>query len=121
MTISQNVNVYVYDSQKLILTYSIAVTVTAAFVVLGVQAFHSNGTSYSSSFSSILVSTRNPDLDNLVRGHTQDSQSLEKAIMKVKLQYGGLQNNDLNREREAKLVFGLDGTVGGVRRGGSVA
>ncbi len=120
MTISQNVNVYVYDSQKLIVTYGIVVIVTSTFFVLGAQAFHSNGTSYSSSFSSLLVSTRNPDLDDLVRGRIQGSQSLEEAIMKVKLQYGDVQNNGLNGNTEGRMGFGLEGTIG-VRRGGSVA
>jgi hypothetical protein len=63
-------NVYQYNSKNLIISYSVAISVTVLAVCLGLYSLKYNGVAHSSNFSAILGTTRNPELDKYVRGHS---------------------------------------------------
>lgn len=60
-------NIYVYSPRNLILAYGIAILFTLVGVILGFWCLSVNGGSYSNSFSTVLRTTRNSQLDTLVR------------------------------------------------------
>jgi hypothetical protein len=48
----------------------VAIGVTVLAVIVGLYSLHFNGVAHSSNFSAILGTTRNPELDKYVRGHS---------------------------------------------------
>lgn len=121
VTINSLVNFYAYDSRNLLLTYGMAILITLLFVVLGARAFDMNGISSSTSFSSILLTTRNQTLDDLATGYALGSQPLNKAIGATKLRFGIIGGKGVNGESERKVGFGLDSEVTALTKGDVVA
>ena len=68
-----------------------AVGFTLVILAIGLHSLRTNGVNLSSSFSGILCTTRNPELDILTRGSFVGSQPLDDALKKQKLQFGLLQ------------------------------
>jgi hypothetical protein len=79
---------YKYNPRNLLITYGVATAITIAFVLIGFHAYTVNGIASDSSFSSILMTTRNEDLDTLIRGHGLGAQPLPDVIADVKLRFG---------------------------------
>ncbi|KAF8594642.1 hypothetical protein BDV93DRAFT_549158 [Ceratobasidium sp. AG-I] len=62
------VNVYVYEQGILISCYLAAVAIAVAILVVGLHALKQNGHSGDTSFSGVILSTRNPTLDLACEG-----------------------------------------------------
>ena len=78
-------NYYTYNAMDLFLAYGIAIAVVAICVVVGLRAYIINGYSASASFSTILLTTRNDDLDKIAQGHWLGSQPLAEELQGLKL------------------------------------
>jgi hypothetical protein len=82
-------SVYTYNRRILLSTYGIAFLVLAITTFLGLSALVANGVPSSNSFSQMLVTTRNPRLDNLVRGNCLGSRATtDKALRNIRLRFG---------------------------------
>ncbi|TLD13316.1 uncharacterized protein PgNI_02991 [Pyricularia grisea] len=74
-------NFYSYNTVFLWQAYSVAIAAALVCVVVGMHSYVANGYSASNSFSTILLATRNPDLDCLLSS---------KDARRAKLRYGGV-------------------------------
>ncbi|KAL4768995.1 hypothetical protein BDW60DRAFT_210403 [Aspergillus nidulans var. acristatus] len=107
-------NYYFYGGTTLLAAYMSAVAVAIASVVVGFIALRRNGVSQGTSFSSVLMTTRNPELDRLVIGHCLGSEPLKEEIGKVRLQFGEIEGADLQRRHAA---FGTKDSVTALSKG----
>lgn len=106
-------NYYSYNWHNLIIAYLTAAVVALVCVAVGAHAYVVNGYSASSSFSSIMFTTRNADLDRLAGGQCLGAQPIPRELGDVKLQYGLLQSE----KEPAHAAFGLRGAVTKLRKG----
>ncbi|KAH6708738.1 hypothetical protein BKA61DRAFT_678587 [Leptodontidium sp. MPI-SDFR-AT-0119] len=85
-TITSNLvhNVFQYNARDLLLAYFISVFFASFAVLVGIRAVFINHVSYAANFSSILRTTRNPSLDNIVRNTTSTGLDKECNCMGVK-------------------------------------
>ncbi|KAK1761515.1 hypothetical protein QBC47DRAFT_370314 [Echria macrotheca] len=102
-------NRYTYQWRTLVITYSVGFAVTALCLALGLLAMKENGVTSSTAFSTVMLTTRNPDLDVLASGRWLGSKPLSNDIAKVKMRFGWLA--DADGESPGHVGFGLDGTV----------
>jgi hypothetical protein len=112
----RSINVYQYNSKNLIISYSMAIFFTLVGLIIGFYSFSFNGVAHSSNFSAIVGTTRNPDLDKYVRGHSLGvfGGSRGQGIGK------GDDQNQMELEKRARLRFGeLVGGEGARGRKGS--
>ncbi|KAL3434677.1 hypothetical protein BDV09DRAFT_185593 [Aspergillus tetrazonus] len=107
-------NFYLYSEGYLIIAYMTAIGVTVACVTVGFFALWRNGVSQNTSFSSVLMTTRNPELDRLAIGHFLGAEPLRKEIGEVRLQYGGIEGSD---QRYKHTAFGTKGSVMALTKG----
>ncbi|KAI1084505.1 hypothetical protein F5B20DRAFT_591462 [Whalleya microplaca] len=89
-SITESVLVWHYEPFWLALSYIVAVSLTAAAVVVGAYGFHRNGRSMNTSFSNFMTTTRSPDLDKLAEGHCLGQWPMCKRIADAKLRFGEL-------------------------------
>jgi hypothetical protein len=113
VTSSSPKNFYTYDSRNLLAVYMTALGVTAACVVIGFLALHENGVSQSVSFSNMLLTTRNPELDNLADGHCLGSFGLDKEVGQTKLRFGEIEGS----EQYKRAAFGTKDSVTALSKG----
>ncbi|ORY12614.1 hypothetical protein BCR34DRAFT_289978 [Clohesyomyces aquaticus] len=95
-------NIYNYDSQNLIISYSVAIFFTLLCVCTGFFALQFNGVVHSTAFSAIIATTRNPELDKLSVGHSLGAMPLKHT--NVRLRFG-----ELTGDREKDWNSGSDG------------
>ncbi|KAG9120671.1 hypothetical protein FRC07_003757 [Ceratobasidium sp. 392] len=67
-TTVDRVNIYVYDQGVLLSAYLAVISVAVAAVAVGLHALKRNGHSGDTSFSGVVLSTRNPTLDRACDG-----------------------------------------------------
>jgi hypothetical protein len=91
---SQTVNVYVYQREGLWIGYAIVVCVTLGFIVVGIWSIYQNGVASGTTFSRIMVTTRNPTLDKLSVGACLGGDPLGKELQRTKLRFGVLLEDD---------------------------
>ncbi|KAJ5436849.1 hypothetical protein N7445_007734 [Penicillium cf. griseofulvum] len=113
VTISSPQNFYSYDSRNLLAAYMTALGVTVACVIVGLFALRENGVAQSTSFSSMLMTTRNPELDNLTKGNCLGSDVVPDAIGDVKLRFGEVEGS----EQYKHAAFGTEETVTPLSKG----
>ncbi|PKX88316.1 uncharacterized protein P174DRAFT_465245 [Aspergillus novofumigatus IBT 16806] len=77
-----NRNYYFYGSTVLLAAYMSALAVTIACVVVGFFALRRNGVPQNNSFSSVLMTTRNPELDRLAVGHCLGFEPLRGILIR---------------------------------------
>ncbi|KAL4741783.1 hypothetical protein BDV11DRAFT_212670 [Aspergillus similis] len=107
-------NFYLYSKAYLILAYTTTLGVTVACMIVGFFALRQNSISQSTSFLSVLITTRNPELDRLAVGHCLGAEPLKKEIRKVQLQYGEIKGPD---QRYQHAAFGTEGLVTALSKG----
>ncbi|KAI1105745.1 hypothetical protein F4804DRAFT_330996 [Jackrogersella minutella] len=107
VTVSSSRNFYSYNQQTLLASYLASIIVTLGCIIIGYMALRSNGYTGSTAFSSVLLTTRNPDLDRLAENNTLGQKPLLESIRDTKLRFGMIRT----RECETQPGFGLDGTV----------
>lgn len=81
-------NFWNYQPKDLIISYLVGAVASLLCVVMGAWAVYANGCSADSSFSKIILTTRNPQLDALVKNRVLTSDSPNKSLKNCKLQYG---------------------------------
>ncbi|KAF7943118.1 hypothetical protein EAE96_011060 [Botrytis aclada] len=69
------------------LSYSIASSIAFMIIKTSTLSHISNGVAHSTAFSAIVVTTRNPELDALSKGHYMGSLPLESETAKTKLRF----------------------------------
>ncbi|KAK4198222.1 hypothetical protein QBC40DRAFT_205317 [Triangularia verruculosa] len=114
MTITFPQNQYSYQQSTLLITYGGGFAVAFLCLALGAFAVKRNGLISSTAFSTIMLTTRNPDLDDLAAGRWLGSTPLSNDIAKVRLRFGHVRD----RDGDVHAGFGLDGTlvpIGGAR------
>ncbi|KAH7416726.1 hypothetical protein BKA64DRAFT_655956 [Cadophora sp. MPI-SDFR-AT-0126] len=119
-------NVYSYDQNNLLISYGATIFVALICVIVGVASLIENGIYHRTTFSTVMATTRNPDLDVLANGACLGTG---QAMMKEKVMFGVLagatggstrdtaergENSDGNLQHAA---FGLTGTVTKIRKG----
>lgn len=82
------INVYAYHPKNLYLAYGFALIFALLANALGALAYQSNGISYDSLFSTILRTTRNPDLTALVGGSDAGALPLGRGMSSAMLRLG---------------------------------
>ncbi|KAF1955760.1 hypothetical protein CC80DRAFT_516696 [Byssothecium circinans] len=87
---SRSVNVYVYHRQGLWVGYAFAVVFTFSFLIVGAWSIHQNGVASDTLFSRIMVTTRNPTLDQLSVGACLGGDPFPKELTRAKLRFGVL-------------------------------
>ncbi|KAL4960142.1 uncharacterized protein BDV14DRAFT_211835 [Aspergillus stella-maris] len=107
-------NFYTYNSRNLLLAYATSLGVSVACIIVGCLALWHNGISQSTSFSSILMTTRNTKLDSLAVGHCLGSDHLENEARDIRLQFGEIKDMELRRKHAA---FGIKGSVTALTKG----
>ncbi|KAF7948498.1 uncharacterized protein EAE97_003909 [Botrytis byssoidea] len=116
-------NIYVYHPLYLVLSYSIGFFLASLCGAIGLYSMHVNGVSHSNSFSAIMLTTRNPDLDILARGKSLGSDPLSKSIKNTKLRFGPLLSQQApdkigSDESPRHVAFGFEGNVDELKKGG---
>ncbi|KAH7128842.1 hypothetical protein EDB81DRAFT_662048 [Dactylonectria macrodidyma] len=108
--------VWDYDIKALLTVYGTAMTIGLGCLLLGVAAIVHNGVCPEGEFVSILTTTRNPKLDQLVEGAClgASGESLER-LKKVKLRFGEITSSNMNGRRHA--AFGLEDQVRPLEKG----
>lgn len=113
VTVTAARNLYSYDKTTLLATYAASILVVLLWIGIGGIALWSNGTVSSTSFSTILLTTRNTHLDNLARGYSLGSNALPDEIADVRLKFGRVDNERLAEQ----AAFGIEGTVTTLQKG----
>lgn len=105
-------NFYRYSWQNFVLAYSVAVAAAVLCVGVGLASLVANGYSAGASFPSILLTTGNPDLDCLARGHCLGAKPMAKDVGQTVLRFGVLQSQPSGRDDEGgHAAFGLHDDV----------
>ncbi|KAK8157436.1 hypothetical protein IWX90DRAFT_324026 [Phyllosticta citrichinensis] len=104
---------YEYNRTDLLIAYAAAVGVALVCISVGASAYFANGYSASTSFSSIISTTRNADLDRLVQGACLGAQPLPRRMGDMKLRFGVLRSDD----SVPHAAFGLQEDVAKLRKG----
>lgn len=96
------------------MTYGIAIAFSALGVLLGLRALWLNGICHETSFSSIMSTTRNKYLDELILGYSLGSAPTPRALKDVKLRFGELRDGGIDDKTRA--AFGLEGDTVPLRK-----
>ncbi len=67
VTIQYPIQIYMYHPADLYIAYGIGLLCTLLCLGLGINAIIKNGSTFSNNFSSILRSTRNPELNTIIQ------------------------------------------------------
>jgi hypothetical protein len=110
---------YAYHRLNLILSYGLALTLSALGVLAGGRSFKSNGVTHRFSFSAIMTTTRSPDLASLCEGQSLGSLPLSRDLKQTKLSFGLLGNaqDEMNPDFMRRAGFGLEHKVGNLATG----
>lgn len=114
VTVTSPQNYYSYNWRNLLYAYLAAAVVALACVAVGAHAYVVNGYSASSSFSSIMFTTRNADLDKLSVGQCLGKQPVPKDVKSTVLRYGVLRSSE---GQVAHATFGFRDTVVPLKKG----
>ena len=133
-TISRNIvtsntyNIYQYHPLYLLISYGVALFLASIAAIVGFYSLHSNGISHSASFSAIVATTRNPELDSLTKASSLGADPPNTDIKKTKLKFGPLWSRVSELRDEGRLntqvteevphvAFGLEDSVGQLKKG----
>lgn len=113
---------YSYDSRNLLVSYSIAISLTLLCAVIGFFALQYNGVAHSVAFSAIVSTTRNDDLLAMSTGHSLGAMPAHH--MKLKIRFGEIKaegekgwNNGHDRAEGRRIGFGAAHNVVGLKKG----
>ncbi|KAK6350174.1 hypothetical protein TWF696_006417 [Orbilia brochopaga] len=120
-TVTTYSNVWRYEKQYLIIAYVAGLVASLVSLVLGTIALMKNGLVSEISFSQVVATTRNPELDKLLEGNCLGRSDLQpRSLYSVKLRLGELRDPDgkLSGSGAAHAAFGNPGNVSEIRRRG---
>ncbi|TEY50434.1 hypothetical protein BOTCAL_0276g00150 [Botryotinia calthae] len=123
ITTSDTRNIYIYHPLYLILSYGIGFLLASLAALTGLYSIYTNGVSHSNSFSAIMLTTRNADLDILARGKSLASDPLPENIKNTRLRFGLLISKQGfekmgHDDSPRNIAFGFEGSVGELKKGG---
>ncbi|KAF2824950.1 hypothetical protein CC86DRAFT_295509 [Ophiobolus disseminans] len=115
---------FVYVPQRLWQCYAPVIFITLLILAFGALTIWEDGTTFSTGFSRILVTTRNTTLDDISRGACLGNDPFPIELMHTKLKFGVLnehtdveyQNGD-GYQGVGHCAFGVASEVGPIRRG----
>jgi len=108
--VSTSVQRWEYRPFGLLLSYSIAAAASLLAVAAGAFAIRENGYGMDTSFSTLLATTRNPDIDALMRGCCLGKAPLPKQILKTRLMFGEIKGS-ADDSGASHVAFGLEGAI----------
>jgi hypothetical protein len=108
-----------YRPLWLVLSYSLAVAGMLIAVIMGVLAYKWNGYGTDLGFSTILVTTRNKELDRVVEGSCLGNTPLPEHITQERLRFGELRNARANETQgqPKHTGFGIAGQADPITKG----
>ncbi|KAF8243701.1 hypothetical protein K440DRAFT_611828 [Wilcoxina mikolae CBS 423.85] len=116
-------NRYRYEPRGLWVGYSIVIFIAAAAMVVGAGSLFENGYCSDTTFSKVLVTTRNPTLDKIVLqypGASLGGEPMPKELMDLKLQFGVIKGERWGEgggEVVRYTAFGVEGEVEELKKG----
>lgn len=108
--------VWRYNPTWLAVSYFIAVGLTFAAVGVGLHAIVSNGYAMETNFSTFLTTTRNPDLDEVVRGSSLGAAPLKESVRETRLRFGETIRPE-GAEGEPHAAFGFPDQIRTLKKG----
>lgn len=100
-----SLNEYSYNPRNLYAAYGTGIFATFAVVIVGLACIGASSTSYRSSFSTILRTTRNEELDMLVpRGETSGAERLSNRLAKSNLSFQYHANSSFDDKTSAAFM-----------------
>lgn len=118
------ISIYEYDAFLLLLSYGLGILATAIVLCIGLWALYYNGVAHSNSFTEIIATTRNVELDELCNGNSLGAIAEDKKMKRLRLRFGALIADADNVLVGGKVVqanhvaFGKAEGVVRLRRGG---
>jgi hypothetical protein len=121
---SQLQSSFVYVPERLWQCYAPVIFVTLLILVFGAFTIWEDGTTFSTGFSRILVTTRNTTLDDISRGACLGNDPFPIELMNTRLKFGVLNDHTEvgytggdGYQGVGHCAFGVVSEVGPVRRG----
>lgn len=87
---------------------------------VGFYALYHNGISYRTSFSTIVATTRNNVLDEIMVGSSLGGDSVRKDVMQTKLRFGVSDGDQWRGEKTSdrqRAGFGLETQISSLKKG----
>jgi hypothetical protein len=106
---------FVYVPERLWQCYAPVIFTTLLILVFGVVTICQDGTTFSTGFSRILVTTRNETLDEISRGACLGNDPFPVELMRTRVQFGVL--GERGKGGVGHCAFGVASEVGGIRKG----
>ncbi|KAL2071202.1 hypothetical protein VTL71DRAFT_12437 [Oculimacula yallundae] len=100
------INVYAYNAFNLWVAYGAAILATLFSVGVGFYALFLNGVSHETRFSTIVATTRNHGLDELMAGCSLGADPMQKDVLQTRLRLGILRMDD-NEGSDSRVPRGL--------------
>lgn len=112
---------FVYVPERLWMCYAPVIFVTLIVLLFGIFTIWEDGTTFSTGFSRILVTTRNTTLDDISRGACLGNDPFPMELMHTRLKFGvlseGSENEFMGTEGFQHCAFGVVSEVAPIRRG----
>lgn len=124
VTMGERVNIYTYRCQNLLISYITAVVFALIGTAVGLFSLIINERSYKtpSSFSAILCTTRNHDLDELVGARSLGAEPLDQSLANTRLRFGTV--DGIRSDSSASIghtAFGLSNAVSPITRASALS
>ncbi|CAN9173861.1 unnamed protein product [Alternaria alternata] len=120
ITTETQINIYAYNAHNLWIAYGVAIAVTFFSLGVGFYALYHNGISYRTSFSTIVATTRNNVLDEIMVGSSLGGDSVRKDVMQTKLRFGVSDGDQWRGEKTSdrqRAGFGLETQISSLKKG----
>ncbi|QPC69321.1 hypothetical protein HYE68_000073 [Fusarium pseudograminearum] len=109
VTYSSAQNEFSYEPRNLLVAYGVGLFLAWAIVIVGLLCIKSASASYGSSFSTILRTTRNPDIDKIVPvAETTGAEPLPKHLSNVRLVLRRQEGRPESGDEEKATFFTVD-------------
>lgn len=112
---------FVYVPERLWMCYAPVIFVTLIVLLFGLFTIWEDGTTFSTGFSRILVTTRNTTLDDISRGACLGNDPFPMELMHTRLKFGvlseGTESEWLGSDGFQHCAFGVVSEVAPIRRG----
>lgn len=122
-TTTDHINVYHYETQRLLYAYASSVGTALFMSLFGFAALARNGVSSSMSVSTILRTTRNQTLDRVLGGTCLGADPIPKELRELRLKFGEVRTGDgpvpdaVPVGGVGHVALGIEGEVFPIRKG----
>ncbi|KAH6633746.1 hypothetical protein C7974DRAFT_309363 [Boeremia exigua] len=112
---------FVYVPVRLWTCYAPVIFVTFIILLFGMFTIWQDGTTFSTGFSRILVTTRNTTLDDISRGACLGNDPFPMELMHTRLKFGvlneGSENEFMGTDGFQHCAFGVESEIAPIKRG----